>query len=650
MFLTRKGYFEETFFTFSLSPIRDERGVIVGLFHPVTETTARMVGERRTRALRALAENTSEARSLEAAFSLGVSSLAEHALDLPFLLLYTLGPDGRHARLTASTGIERGLRGCPEKLDFDLQEDSWPVIDILASTTTAQIGNLHERFGQFSRGTYPECAHTALARAIYIPGGDRPIGIFIAGMSPRRPLDQAYRDFFDQLSAAFPAVAANALAYEQERKRAEMLAEIDRAKTAFFANVSHEFRTPLTLMLGPLESLLAAPPAELSESSREQVQIARRNSLRLLKLINTLLDFSRMESGSVQPNLQPTNLSAFTAELASSFQSAVEDAGLKYIVNCAPMADPVLVDCDMWEKIVLNLISNAFKFTLSGEIEVGLHLLDDEVQLRVRDTGTGISSDELGRVFERFHRVEGTAGRSYEGSGIGLSLVAEFSRLHNGSVSVTSQIGEGSTFTVSVPRFQELSAVSPSFAPEQLHSKSRPALYSEEASRWAASARGTSERNTVIGVDARYAPDAGQKAFRILLAEDNADMRDYITRVLGDRYRIDAASDGLQALESAKLSPPDLILTDVMMPGMDGFALVRALRTTPETRAVPIIMLSARPVRSPGQKASKLALTIISSSLSVAVSFGLECRLNLECRSSGRKSPLRARSPILPNH
>ena len=219
-------------------------------------------------------------------------------------------------------------------------------------------------------------------------------GVLVAGVSPRRELDEDYAGFFQLIARRIAAAIADARAYEAERRRAEALAEIDRAKTAFFSNVSHEFRTPLTLMLGPLEDTLSSSRG-LAPADREQLATVQRNSLRLLKLVNTLLDFSRIEAGRVQAVYEPTDLASTTTELASVFRSAIEKAGLKLTVDCPPLSESAYVDRDMWEKIVLNLISNAFKFTFEGEIEVRLQGFAGHVELTVRDTGTGIPRDEL---------------------------------------------------------------------------------------------------------------------------------------------------------------------------------------------------------------------------------------------------------------
>ncbi len=326
----------------------------------------------------------------------------------------------------------------------------WPIEEALRSGRAVLIEDLEQRFGGLQCGPYPESPKQAIAVPIPRMGFDRPAGVLIAGVSSRLPLDEAYRGFYDLLGGHIASALANARSYEEERHKAEELAQLDRAKTAFFSNVSHEFRTPLTLMLAPLEDLLARGDGG-DPSTHEELQRVHRNALRLLKLVNALLDFSRIEAGRIQAVYEPTELSQLTADLASAFRSAIERAGLALVVDCAPLAEPVYVDREMWEKIVLNLISNAFKFTFEGSITVRLRTAGKHVELTVEDTGTGIGAGDLPRVFERFHRIHGARARTHEGTGIGLALVQELVRLHGGSISVSSEQGRGSVFTVQIP-------------------------------------------------------------------------------------------------------------------------------------------------------------------------------------------------------
>ncbi|MGC1188431.1 MAG: ATP-binding protein [Candidatus Acidiferrales bacterium] len=389
-------------------------------------------------------------------------------------------------------------------------------------------------------------------------------------------------------------------AHEREiARQREELAELDKLKTQFFANISHEFRTPLTLMMGPLEDALAASEG-LTSSNRERLELAHRNSLRLLKLVNTLLDFSRIEAGRIQASYEPTDLALLTAELASVFRSAIERAGMRLVINCPALPEMVYVDREMWEKVVLNLLSNAFKFTFEGEIEVSLRQIDSTVEMTVRDTGTGIPANEIPGLFERFHRVKGVRGRSYEGSGIGLALVQELVKLHGGNVRATSEVDRGTAFTVTIPLGSaHLSADRIGGARVLASTGLRGEAYVQEALRWL-----PGHEHPVGDVEATSpaslseAPShparASEQAARILLADDNADMRDYVQRLLSAQYEVVAVADGESALNSARQRRPDLILSDIMMPRLDGFGLLRAVRSDQDLKSIPVVLLSAR--------------------------------------------------------
>jgi PAS domain S-box-containing protein len=384
-------------------------------------------------------------------------------------------------------------------------------------------------------------------------------------------------------------------AHEREiARQREELAKLDELKTQFFANVSHEFRTPLTLMLGPLEDVLSNRYGILSKQTALNLSISHRNGLRLLKLVNTMLDFSRIEAGRMQACYRPVDLAALTGELASNFRSLCEKAGLRMIVDCPPLRteEPVYVDHDMWEKIVLNLVSNAFKFTLEGEIEVSLHAAGRAAQLTVRDTGVGIPAAELPRMFERFHRVENSRGRTHEGTGIGLALVEELVKFHGGSISIASTVGEGTTFSVRIPTgTAHLNPARIGGNPQLESTAVRHAAYVEEALRWLSDEG--SDGGDYAGGDVAFGHGQGRKA-RVLLADDNADMRNYVSRLLSENFEVQVVPDGQAALQAARETAPDLILSDVMMPKLDGVGLLHAIRTDPALREIPVILLSAR--------------------------------------------------------
>ncbi|RVU17215.1 ATP-binding protein [Methylobacterium oryzihabitans] len=597
LFLERRGFTEETYHTFSYSPLADDAGRVVGMLCVVSEETERVIGERRLEVLRDLGAGMAAARTVREVGAVAQGCLAGGSRDLPFALAYLAEGADAEADLLLQAGAAVDRLRAPE--------DAAALARILdaAGGAAVPVDRLRAILPDLPCGPWDRPPTHALVMPIAGQGQERAAGLFVAGLNPYRPLDAVYRGFLDLFVGQIATGLANANAYEQERRRAEALAEIDRQKTLFFSNVSHEFRTPLTLMLGPLEEILArAPP----DDDRRLVEVAHRNGLRLLKLVNALLDFSRIEAGRTQAVYEPTDLAALTADLASSFRSATERAGLDLAVACPPLPEPVHVDRDMWEKIVLNLISNAFKFTLRGGIAVRLTREGGHVRLSVADTGTGIPAHELPRLFERFHRVEGAQGRSFEGSGIGLALVQELVRLHGGSVAVESVPGGGSTFTVTLPLGRDhLPADRVRAERNPVPAATRPHAFVEEATRWlSGEGEAGPAADLTVGEDLPAGADlpAGEGALgtasasgRVLLADDNADMRDYVRRLLAGRgYAVAAVADGRAALDAARTERPDLVLSDVMMPGLDGFGLLAALRSDPRLRDVPVILLSAR--------------------------------------------------------
>lgn len=589
--MERFGFPEETFFDISYDPIRDESGKVAGLFCIVSESTGRVISERRLRTLRDLSlVATAEAKSVEDACRSVAENLSGNPHDIPFALIYLLDKSGQSVRLAGASGLAPGTHAAPISVAVD--GSCWPFEAVMHANRAIELTDLIERCGALLTGVWPEPPHTAMVMPIGASGQDRAVGFLVAGVSPRRPLDDQHRAFFDLLTTQISTTVANARAYEEERRRAESLAELDRAKTAFFSNVSHEFRTPLTLMLGPVADLLSELDGEVSAEQRERLDIAYRNGLRLQKLVNTLLDFSRIEAGRVQASYEAVDLSSLTAEFASNFRSACERAGIDLVVDCPSLDEPIYVDPDMWEKIVLNLVSNAFKFTFAGAIEVKLRKSAEVVELMVRDTGVGIPPEELPKVFERFHRVPVSRGRTQEGSGIGLALVRELVKLHGGTVGVKSALGQGTLFTVSLPRGKDHLPQERINAARTMTSTSLGAApFVSEALRWLPPAS-ESDRNSSIASPQREISD--ERRFHILLADDNADMRDYVSRLLSDRYDVVAVANGQAAWNAIQKRVPDLVLSDVMMPVLDGFELLRRIRATPATQEVPVVLLSAR--------------------------------------------------------
>jgi signal transduction histidine kinase/DNA-binding NarL/FixJ family response regulator len=594
LFMQRGDHLEETYYSFSYSPIRDESGEVGGLFCPSNDVTLKVLGARRLRTLSELAGGPYAGKSTDEACAILAAELKNNPSDLPFVLLYVADPEGTRAVLKQTVGFENGGELLsPRVVDLKSGESGgvvWPLAEVFFERTARRVSVA--RFDAFPRGPAEQKVSEAIILPVISRGDDKPLGVLIAGMNPTRRGDPDYQTFFELVATHVGTVIQNTRVAEEEKKRADMLEQLDHAKTAFFSNVSHEFRTPLTLMIGNLEAALAGPA--VPETERALLDVARRNSLRLLKLVNSLLDFSRIEAGRTQATYQLTDVAALTSELASNFRSACEHAGLKLVVDCPALTERVYVDPGMWEKIVLNLLSNAFKFTFKGAIAVRLREADGQVELLVQDTGVGIPKAELPRLFERFHRIDGQKSRSYEGSGIGLALVHELVKLHGGDIRVESEAGFGTTFIIRVPFGMG------HLPRERVEADGGPAstsvradAYVEEALQWISGASATFDAAPEPVHSSGDVP-ALREGTHILLADDNADMRAYVRRLLARNCEVETVADGQAALEAIRARRPDLILTDVMMPNLDGFGLLRAIRSDDALREIPVIMLSAR--------------------------------------------------------
>jgi signal transduction histidine kinase/DNA-binding response OmpR family regulator len=584
LFLERSGYVEETYHTFSYSPVTDDDGRIAGLFCVVSEDTRRVIGERRIALLRDLGAALSGAATEADVNAAAQSQLATDPYDLPFALSYLYDKGTDAATLRWTSGLAFGSPLAPPVLrrgEVHVWTDA-----LFADEPDVQVIDL-SAFPDVPRGGWIEPALQAMAVPLHQVGERDPYGYLVVGLNRYREFDDDYEGFVELVAGQLSSAIARAQAFEAERERNDQLAELDRAKTAFFTNVSHELRTPLTLLLGPAQDALADSREPLPAGQRRRVEVIERNGERLLKLVNTLLDFSRLASDRMTARYEQLDLSRFTVELASMFESAFERSDLRLVIDCMPLPERPYVDREMWSKIVLNLVSNALKATFTGEVTVRLRpAAEGGAVLEVRDTGVGIAADELDRLFERFHRVSGAQLRSHEGSGIGLALVAELARLHGGDVGVESEPGRGSTFTVRLP------AGRAHLPADQVHDEIVDELpditrygagYLAESLRWA-----TDDDEA----PAETAAEPGRP--RILVVDDNPDMREYIRTLLGQGYDVQVADNGARALQSIAERAPDLVLTDVMMPVLDGFGLLAAIRDNPATMHLPVVMLSAR--------------------------------------------------------
>lgn len=600
LFLERSGYSEETYHTFSYSPLRDDSGDVVGMLCVVSEDTHRVIGERRMATLRDLGSDPSVVRTEEEMLAFAARQLERNQQDLPFCLMYLYDDTGT-ARLAGLSGIAAGHPVAPPTLS-PTGPALWPV-GPPAHGESVLVDLDGPPFTDLPTGAWSAPPKQALVTPLLAQGAT-PLGFLVAALNRFRPFDDEYRGFVKLVAGHIATGISSARSYRAQQRRAEELAELDRAKTTFFSNISHEFRTPITLILGPVADLRERPTG-LDDHARRELEVVHRNGLRMAKLVNTLLDFSRIEAGRMQARYEPVDLAAVTAELTSVFRSAIERAGLRLIVDCQSCDEPVYLDRDMWEKVVLNLLSNALKYTFDGTITVRVARDGDEAVVTVSDTGIGVPAAEMPRLFERFHRIDNARARSTEGSGIGLALVKELIGLHHGSITAESTEGAGTTFTVRLPIGSGHLPTEALTAPDADRPQSAIAEpYVQEALRWLPSEGMLTldaDADVPTSKSAHAAPVARDNPARVLVADDNADMREYLVRLLrGAGYRVDAVTDGQHALDRIRTSPPDLVVSDVMMPRVDGLALVAALRADPRTLSLPVLLLSARA----GQEAS----------------------------------------------
>ncbi|POR53519.1 PAS/PAC sensor hybrid histidine kinase [Paraburkholderia eburnea] len=629
LFLERNGFKEETYHTFSYGPVHGDSGAVEGMLCVVTEDTRRMLSERRLASVARLSGSARTAQSVAGACDEIVAALDGNRHDLPFVALYLLGADGACAHKAASNhpDIARLAADIPlhashadslaaafaEAVRTGAPLDAYSLDGLLPAPSIWPDPVTRATVVPLMRSGAGTSVTSGTPGTNSLPGGCT--GFLVVGLSPRLVFDDDYRRFIDLVAAQAGGIIEGARAAQTERLRLEQLAALDRAKTAFFSNVSHELRTPLMLMLSPLDDLVAADrdPERLA-----LLRLARRSGHRLLRLVNSLLDFARIEAGRIEVCYEPTDLARLTQEVASTFRPAIERGGLAFRVQCR-MDEPVYVDRQMWEKIVLNLLSNAFKFTLTGRIAVSLARHGAHALLTVEDSGAGIPEHEMPHLFERFHRVEGAHGRTQEGSGIGLAFVHELVKLHGGAIEAWSAPGQGSRFMVSLPLGSaHLDVARLREATSRNGGMPVAAAFAAEAAGWLGTEQGGAPEippmpaelaKSAIGEtdgprmepaasalagglrDRRFATTFGA---RVLLVDDNADMRAYLGTLLASAYQVDLAADGAQALDAARRNRPDLIVSDVMMPRLDGFGLVAEVRCDPALRGIPVILLSAR--------------------------------------------------------
>ena len=588
--VNRNNFVEETHFTIAYSPVPDPTSPtgIGGVLATVNEITDEIIAKRQMETLRKLGNRKTSNSSTSDVYAHTARVLLENNFDVPFAFIHRIDPQ-RKAWLDAVVGISPDHASLPTEIDLEKEASDWQDLARSANEGIMVIADNRLSPSDIPLGAWDSPATKFAYLPIREANRGVPIAVVTLALNPYRKIDDSFGNFLQLIADQISSGVTNVMAYEKEKHRAEALAELDKAKTTFFSNVSHELRTPLTLILGPMDDLLAQRQDKIA-ADRDVIALMQRNAIRLQKLVNMLLDFARIEAGRMEMVFTPTNISKLTAELASNFTSLTEKAGLILEVDCPDFREPIWLDQDMWEKIVLNLLSNAFKFTFEGKISIGMAMHSDSAELTVADTGIGMSVQDQQRIFERFHRIPNTRSRSFEGSGIGLSLVSELVKLHGGTIQVESAPGNGTTFNIRIPRG---SAHLPKEQVREANQESLPTspkanLILAEALRWF-----PNEIKEPAIDDQRERTLEPEKP-TIILADDNADMRDYIKSILTEYCHVLTAGNGPQALELARQSKPDLVLSDIMMPGFDGFKLLEKMREDPNLRTVPVIFLSAR--------------------------------------------------------
>ncbi|GAA5995875.1 uncharacterized protein JCM10292_004800 [Rhodotorula paludigena] len=537
-----------------------------------------------------------------------------------------VGSPATSSASNASTASATGHSGAVPQWAWPFEEACLKRDAILVE----DLGPLAESLDRSRGWSYP--ARQAVVIPIFVEIGQTiPSAVVVFGINAMSRYTSLMEVFFNLVARHVAIGLFAVLAAEQDRHRADELMKLDRAKTSFFSSVSHELRTPLTLILGPLEDLLTgAERHKLDRDQREKLVLVQRHANRLLTLVNKLLDFSSIEGGRMSFKFRPVQIGPLTRDIAVLFRDAIERTGITYTVQCDDDPSeclPIYLSPDLWEKIVLNLISNALKYSLQGHIKVTLRSTRAEAVFSVSDTGIGIPQAELGKIFDRFHRIEANS-RMATGTGIGLALTLELVKLIGGQLEVESELGKGSTFTIRLQRgHTHLPIEQVDHTPEDTtlvaQFQNRNLAVVDEAASWRYNAEApdtldlvplSSSSSVASGTDSsEHGASSGSnsgsgsgedylgsadvlslKNRTIVLVDDSRDLRTYIASLLLRNFTVVQFGDPREALEYINKTPPSLVLTDAMMPYITGMELTTALRRNPHTALIPIIMVSAQ--------------------------------------------------------
>ncbi|WVQ64073.1 uncharacterized protein L199_002232 [Kwoniella botswanensis] len=613
---------------------------MIYLFNPTRDTTASVLARRRQETMRDLSEQLLTARTTNEFYNGIVEVLEQNPKDVPFLMCYSVedGSEPNHVslHLESSIGIPEGHHAAPMDLDLPLSADrfsrasfgmkgnqlssptlsaisalssgagrmrysydkqSWPIAQAISTRQAVVVDDCTDLIKGFPLREWEALPESAIIVPISSESSvETPQAVVIIGLNIASPLDSVYEDWIHVLRAHLTTSLGTVRAAEAEINRQIERDRMERAKTAWFQGAAHDLRSPLTLVAGPLDDVLRTT---LSSGQRTALSLAQRNLARVQRLVNALLDFSRIEAGKLTGRFMPLDLGTFVKDLAMMFKPAVERRKIDYKIQIEPHEGMVFVDPTLLETVVTNLISNALKYTEKGVITIDLKYYLTHADIAIIDTGIGIPAAELSAVTDRFHRATTALSRGTEGTGIGLALSKEIVRLHGGDLFITSQTAEesggphGSTFTARIPLI-ERQVVQDSLARTDFGAYGKAVV--DEAMHWISPSDADlesigSENNESTSTRAEgYLFDRNDV---LLLVDDNPDMRHYVKNIFSPYCRVIEAVNGKQALELAQKTPPHLILSDLMMPIMNGQELLTAIRSDPQTRMIPMVLLSA---------------------------------------------------------
>ncbi|CED83474.1 multi-sensor signal transduction histidine kinase [Phaffia rhodozyma] len=630
----------EKHLTWKWTPIVSGDGECHGIMVTTHDSTGKVLNERWQQTSREIVRRLTPARTISEFCGSLMKSLEINERDFPYAFLYQLRSETAsgektdisveanltlagsvgipldHPVLPRSTFIKTSLDKNSENRDLTPWKFKEAIEAAFHSDEPISLPDVHVNIPEEIRyRSYGD--ETKQAVIMKIANNEERRGkifFLVIGLNTRRPLDSAYKARIDDLRLQLISNLTIITSFESHMDRELQLQSIEKAKSLFFSSVSHELRTPLQLISGPISDLEAGESDPKKKASFSMIQ---RNSTRLARLVDSLMDFSRIEGGRMSGRFIPINFSLTTIELSEMFRSAIERARITYVVDCEVEsgARPVYVDKELYEKIVFNILGNAFKYTLRGSITVRVSHHPSEVELCVTDTGVGIPKQDLPRVTERFFRVTCTA-RSHEGTGMGLALCSDLVHLHSGRLQIDSETEEesptgesGTTVSVFLPYGK--SHLPASQTSEEIDSSiNLSSTYSkwivDEAVRWSNSRNGTSASVSESGLSASESSGRADSLYwnkssdLVLIVDDSSDMRQYMNQIFSSFCKVITARDGEEALALARSAKPNLILSDISMPKLDGYGLLRALRKENpdeddiDLALIPVILISAR--------------------------------------------------------